>query len=283
MFYCVNDHVPVETVALLRGSCAERGIEFVDVDARSFDFARTSPLSPGSILYRPAVSIAAIRVEQFLHAEGVATFYAQPDGVFFPYVAQPLLYQRAGVPIARTVPCFTASRSLLRSYVEALGGFPLVMKMPGNSGGVGVLRVDSLPALYSLADYVLARGDTPVLCTFIAESTHWRVIVVGATAVAAYRNTRADGDFRTYGGHRREDFFEVVDDHLARLAVRAVSVLRLEHGGVDILEDPHGQLYVLETNFPCYYPHAQQVAGIDISGKMVDFLAAKAKRLRNDV
>ncbi len=112
-FNCINDHWPVESVALLRGSCAAREIDFAEVHARSFDFARTSPLSPGSILYRPAVSTAAMRVEQFLHAEGVATFYKQPDGVLFPYVAQPLLYQRAGVPIARTVPCFSTSRGLL--------------------------------------------------------------------------------------------------------------------------------------------------------------------------
>jgi glutathione synthase/RimK-type ligase-like ATP-grasp enzyme len=54
-----------------------------------------------------------------------------------------------------------------------------------------------------------------------------------------------------------------------------VRATRLEFGGVDILERD-GSSYLLESNFPCYYPHAQQIAGIDVAGAMVDHLLRKA-------
>lgn len=278
-FHCVNDHVPAESVDFLRTACSARGIEFVEIDARSFEYESRGQLPRGSLLYRPAISLAAMRVEQFLIAEGVATFYTDPLGAFFTYSAQWLLFQRAGVPIARTLPCFTIDRERLRACAEHLGGFPLVIKVPGNSGGLGVLRVDSSEAFFSTVDYVMSRHDGPLLCAYVGNAVHWRVVVVGSEAVAAYRNPKAEGDFRTYGTARREDCFARVDERLASLAVRAVSTLRLEFGGVDILEDADGGMYVLEANFPCYHPHAQEVAGIDVSGKMVDYLVEKSKRL----
>ena len=59
------------------------------------------------------------------------------------------------------------------------------------------------------------------------------------------------------------------------LAVSAVQAIRRELGGVDILEHPSGRLYLLEANFPCYFPQAQVVAGIDVAGAMVDHLLTK--------
>jgi len=57
-----------------------------------------------------------------------------------------------------------------------------------------------------------------------------------------------------------------------------VRALRLELGGVDILVRDDA-LYVLESNFPFYTPHAQVIGGIDVSGAMLDHLLRKAKML----
>jgi hypothetical protein len=45
---------------------------------------------------------------------------------------------------------------------------------------------------------------------------------------------------------------------------------------VDLLEEASGRLYMLEVNYPCYFAHAQFVAKVDIAGRMVAHLAAKA-------
>ena len=278
-FHCVDDGVPETTTRLLREACAARGIPYVHVDPRRFDYGDERQLQPGELLYRPAVSVAAMRVEQFLYADGVATFYTDADGVFFTPTTSPLLFQRAGLPIPRTFYVPSGDRRLLDSYVERLGGFPVVVKLLGYSRGVGTMRADSVPSLYSVIDFALAEGKSPLLCAYVDGAVHWRLVVVGERVVSAYRNRMEDGDFRTYASADAADFRVDGSNEMADLAVRAVRVLRNEFGGVDVLEHPTGRLYLLEANFPCYFATAQEVIGTDVSGAMLDHLVAKARRL----
>jgi glutathione synthase/RimK-type ligase-like ATP-grasp enzyme len=231
------------------------------------------------MLYRPAISVAAMRVEQFLFAHGVATFHRDPDGVYFDCSAAPLIFQRNGLPIPRTFPVATTDRQLLRYFVDEVGGLPAVVKVLGRSHGMGTMRVDSWPALYSLIDHLFSAGYAPLLTSYVADAIHWRVIVVGNDAVAAYRNVQSEDDFRTFGSEDASDFTAEVPTRLARLAVGAVEALRLEFGGVDILEHPTGRLYLLEANFPCYFAQPQVVAGIDVAGAILVHLRDKAERL----
>ena len=277
--HLVNDAVPAETVAFLQEACTARGVELVEIAARSFDFEPERQLGPGELLYRPAVSLAAIRVEQFLFGDGVASFYRDPDGPAFPAAGGPLLHARAGVPTPRTIYCSSTNRDFLRRSAERLGGFPLVVKIMGLSGGQGVMLAESLQGLFSLVDYLVGQGSLPLLCAYVPDSTHWRVVVVGDRAVASYANPNDEDDFRTYGSVDPADYSADVRADLADAAVRSVHALRVDHGGVDLLEHPSGRIYLLEANFPCYYAQAQKVAGIDVAGAMVDYLLEKAVRL----
>jgi glutathione synthase/RimK-type ligase-like ATP-grasp enzyme len=65
---------------------------------------------------------------------------------------------------------------------------------------------------------------------------------------------------------------------VADLAGWAVHAERVEFGGVDLLEDVNGQLYLSEVNYPCYFAHAQLGAGVDVAGRMVAHLEAKPAR-----
>lgn len=276
--HCVDDGAPAVTLRLLRIACEARGVEFIRVDAPRFDFDAARRAHAGDALVRPAVSVAARRVEQFLHAPGVATFHARDDGLLFPAWHWPLVHARAGVPVPRTIPCASSDRALLRRFATELGGPPVVVKVPGGSGGIGVMRADSLAALFSLADFLLARGLDPVLSAYVPDTTPWRVIVVGDDAVAGHRGSLAAGDFRSSGAPVPDAEPDGTPPALGRLAVRAVHVLGLEHGGVDVLETASGDLVVLEVNFPCFFAQAQQVTGVDVAGRMVEHLVAKAAR-----
>jgi hypothetical protein len=278
-FCCVNDAVPPETIDLLRQACAARGVAFLEIDAASFDFDPDRQLVAGELLYRPAVSYAAGRVEQFLYSPGVATFYRDADGIFFDPTSAPLLFEHAGLSVPRTLCCWTTDRALLKRFVEHVGGLPVIVKLLGGEGGVGVMRVESLAALFSVMDFAQALGRSPLLCAYVDDAVHWRVVVVGDRAVAAYRNTREADDFRTFAGDDPRDVTAEPEPALADVAVRAVAALHAEFGGVDILRHPSGRLYVLEANFPCYFPHAQRVGGIDVAGRMLDFLLTKSRRL----
>lgn len=278
-FYYVNDSVPLTTTRLLQRACEARAIEFIEIDARSFDYAANRRLIAGDLLYRPATSVAAQRVEQFIFNEGVASFYRRPESLFFEPTTSPLLFQRVGISIPSTVYCSTSRRSILRAFVEQLGGFPIVVKVLGYSSGVGVMRVDSYPTLFSVLDFMLSQGHNPLLCSYVEQATHWRLIVIGDAVVAAYTNEMATDDFRTHAPEDGQIYTTTVRAELAEIAVHATQVLQLEFSGVDLLEDTQGNIFLIEANFPCYFAHPQEAAGVDISGMMVEYLRSKAQRL----
>ncbi|MGE0039668.1 MAG: RimK family alpha-L-glutamate ligase [Vicinamibacterales bacterium] len=278
-FHCVDDGVPETTTRFLREACAARGVEYVHIDPRWFDFADERQLEPGAILFRPAISLQAIRVEQFLYADGVSTFYRDPDGIFFSPSSSNLLFQRAGLPIPRTYYVHNSARTQIDQWVEKLGGYPVVVKLMGYSRGLGVMRADSPESLYSLVDYTCAESKTPLLTSYVEDAVHWRLIVVGDQVVSGYQNRKDHNDFRTYADKDPADFRHPIRPELADVAVRAVQALRYEFGGVDVLEHPSGRLYLLESNFPCYFGTPQEVVGTDVSGAMLDHLIAKAARL----
>lgn len=270
--HCVDDAVPSETVDLLRAASGERGVGFARIDAGRFDFTTAAPLPPGSLLYRPAVSTAAMRVEQALLGDGVATFHRSRLAWSFHPASASLHFERSGLPVPRTVPVVRPDRDRLRHYVDWLGGLPVVLKVPGGEGGVGVMRVDSLASLFSVVDYLHGSGREPMLMAYVADAVHWRVIVVGDRAVSAYRNPIERDDFRSIAGGETASGAGAAPAAVGALAIAATRASWTHFAGVDILEHTSGRLYLLEANFPCYFAHAQQVTGIDVAGAMLDFL-----------
>jgi hypothetical protein len=277
--YVTEKSVPEETGRLLAEACAQRGIEFISHEAKRFDFAPPHRLRRGDLLYRGAVSVHSSRVETFLYDEGVATFFRNPDDIYFTVCVPPITHERYGAPVPKTLYVGSDDVPLLEKLVDQVGGFPVVLKVLGRSSGVGVMLVESMRSLVSVVSYALAQNNYPLLCQFIPNATHWRLVVVGDRVVGHYKNKHRMGDFRTEGSRDPADFHSPVPAAVERAAVLSVESLRLEFGGVDVLEDVDGNPYVLEANFPCYYPQAQLVAGVDIAGAMVDHLVAKSRRL----
>ena len=273
MKFCLisEKSVPDETVSLLRNACVHRGIRFESIEAKTFGFDPAQRLGPGDMLYRAAVSPAASRAEQFLFAPGVATLYAEQNGVYFGVNSQTLLVEAAGVPIPATVYIASGDTAQLRAHAAKLGGFPLVVKVLGKSSGIGVMLAESMRSLKPMIDFLLSQGHNPLLCQFIPDALHWRIIVLGGRVIASYRNKRVTDDFRSAGPTDRADFDAQPPRQVAEIAIRATQASGLEFAGVDVLEDPAGGVWFLEANFPCYYPHAQVHAGVDIAGALVDF------------
>ena len=133
------------------------------------------------------------------------------------------------------------------------------------------------PSLFSLVDFLRSKGYNPLLTAYVPDAVHWRLVVVGTRVVAAYKNVNDTDDFRTHASDAPEHYDVRPSAELSKIAVRAVRLTRREFGGVDILEDARGQLFLLEANFPCYYPQAQLVTGTDIAGAMLEHLLKKSR------
>jgi hypothetical protein len=278
-FVCIDDDVPPETFGLLKGACEERNVAFEVVDAPGFDYLPERRLEPGNLLYNPATSHRSETVERHLYVPGVVDMRDDPLGPFSMVGGAPELFVRAGLPTPRFFYVGAVTAEYIRGLVSDLGGFPVVVKVPGGSSGVGVMRADALPSLLSLLEFLVSKGALPLMSSYIEPARVWRVIVVGSNAVAACKNPITEGDFRSGQSERPEDYSRDVLPDLASLAVDAVAALRLQFGGVDVVEHHSGRLYLLEANFPCYFAPAQQVAGIDVAGALVDFLLEKRRRM----
>jgi glutathione synthase/RimK-type ligase-like ATP-grasp enzyme len=218
-----------------------------------------------------------MRVEQALFGPGVATFYAGNDGIFRSVGPDLVMFERAGIPVPKWCWGTTTNRGLLRKCVEFLGGLPIVMKFANTSGGVGVIRIDSLAGLFSTMDHARASGRMPVLMAFVPDAIHWRCVVVGDRVVGFYRNRTDLDDFRTHASDDPADYCVPPKPEILASAVRSAAAIDVEFGGVDILEDPTGRHYVLECNFPCYFARAQIVGKHDVGGAMIDWLRKKVE------
>jgi len=245
--------------------------------------ARIVPGAAGDALLAPpqeprlVYCTAAGRAAQLLEKLLVTPRTAALHDPHFICDHQPLLLARSGVAMPRAVFVPAQTRERLQQQAQWLGGFPVVVKRAGLEGGQGVRLAHDLDDLMAQ----LARpGGEARIEQFIAHRFCWRVTVLDGRALAFTAHAAAAGDFRTNAPGGTMDLDARPPEALLPLAVRATRVLRLEFGGVDVMEADDGRLQVCEVNFPCSFHHQQQALGIDIAGAIVDRLIAKARALQ---
>lgn len=269
------------TFQLLAEAASKKGLTVHDMCWDQFDFSSPPKLTNEDGLFALSFDRGTKIMERVLLNEEVHTFYnhytdaiAKPDNV----VGTSLLLQKAGVDIIPTIFSLSKDKNVLKSYVDALGGFPVIVKSAGGSHGRGVMKIDSLDSLASVCDYLLTLDHDFVLRAFIPHTKQARLIVVGDQVVASHQNY-ATLDFRSNVGPNELRTREVVDfsTEICHMAVQAVRTLHYEFGGVDILfHNKTNKPYIAEVNFPCFFPSTQQLTGVDIAMKMIEHLMKKS-------
>ena len=275
-----------ECVNFLQQACEKRDIEFVMLDATAFNYGQdiAAFVETPALVYRVATTRRAVLLEALLLRDGVATMYDDPANLYrrmFPWNATERL-KRAGLPIIPTVLNVSMEQEqYLASYVDILGGFPIVLKGSGGSHGASVLRLDSMESLRSVLGYVTAdKSRLFALRKFIHGATHLRMVVVGDKVVDAIRYFPQPNDFRTNAVQvpKVEAYAQTPENQqYFDVAVASVRTLGLEFGGVDVLVDEAGEAYIAEVNFPCNFARNQMNTGVDVAGAIVDHLAAKTR------
>lgn len=187
-------------------------------------------------------------------------------------------FHAAGVP----VPAFTFAKSTERQHlaekVEAVGGFPIVIKAPQKRGGngIGIIKVDALDTLVSLAPLLLDGESSFRIMRYIDHRRGGRLIVVGDHVVSSHEVARHHLDFRTNREDRnpsrkRFDYPESVN----QIAVRATHANGYTFGGVDIMFSEAGEPFLTEVNFPCFFATTEQTTGFPVAKTMIAFLAER--------
>lgn len=275
-FFLITHTSQEEGNRLWRAACDRRGVEYVEAVAEEIDYGELADaVAPQDMVYRAAATIAAVRLEQWLIVQGAKSYYPKPERVFFNCVNSTLLFQSKGVPTVRTVYDLVHDREILLRYVDSLGGFPVVVKVLGSYQGQGVVRVDTLPALYALVDFVLFAGLHAYLMAYVPHA-RYRVVVLDGAAIASTRHVPAADDFRA--GVDGGQPVSRLPRRIRELAFKATEIMQTRLAGVDVLADTRSDaLYVSAANFPFVFAPTQTISGVDIAGKALDYLLQKRR------
>jgi ribosomal protein S6--L-glutamate ligase len=171
--------------------------------------------------------------------------------------------------------------------LSMLGPPPHVIKLNEGTQGTGVMLTEKPSASRSVIEALRGLYANFLVQEFIAEAkgADLRCFVVGGEVVATMRRQAPEGDFRSnlHRGGTAEPVQASEDEQQA--AVRAAALLGLGVAGVDLIRSQRGPL-VLEVNSSPGLEGIETATGIDIAGRIVDFVVPahrpmQARRKRN--
>ncbi len=161
--------------------------------------------------------------------------------------------------------------------VADLGGYPVVVKTPASRQGEGVIRVDS----HVTAEFILANlpvSTTGVLVQeYIPPETRRdiRAFVIGGELVAAVALKPREGDFRSNIHQGGNGTRLTPTGDLTILSLTASRALGLEIAGIDMMTRDDGRMQVIEANYSPGFKGLEEITGIDIASRIIEFVAKR--------
>ncbi len=279
-FYCINKRQSLGFAReYLKSACQKLGVEFVEIVSEDFNILEMPLLGKQDMLYRVSTDKTSFAIEQFLLNDNVTTFYIN-SLEHGKSRASYLALKGSEISIPKTISVPSLNKKNIEKYVEYLGGFPIILKVVGGMRGVGVIKVDSLPALYSITDYLDTIESKYIFREFIDSSSSARLVVLNGEVIASVEYGSTGNDFRSNSRLSGTSVIEkTYDEKIQKAAIEATRLRGFAFGGVDIMIDKGGKYYVLEVNFPFGFPEVQKITGIDVAEKMICFLMNKSKKL----
>jgi ribosomal protein S6--L-glutamate ligase len=180
--------------------------------------------------------------------------------------------------IGLPVTTFAHDPKQTEEVLELAGGAPLVIKLLEGTQGLGVVLADTNRSAKSVIEAFRATNTNILVQEFIKEAggSDIRAIVVGGRVIAAMKRSGAEGDFRS-NLHRGGSAAVVkLSPEERSTAVRAAKAMGLNACGVDMLRANHGPV-VMEVNSSPGLEGVEKATGLDIAGKMIEFLEKNAK------
>ncbi|HEU4680146.1 MAG TPA: RimK family alpha-L-glutamate ligase, partial [Gemmatimonadales bacterium] len=177
------------------------------------------------------------------------------------------LLEQCGVPTPETIICDNPE--------EALAGFRMlsdvIVKPLFGSMGLGMVRVsDEEMAFRVFRTLEQIRGVYYLQRAIEHDGVDIRAFVIGGRVVGAIE--RKSKGWRTNlarGGTARAI---TLTDEWSALAVRATAAVGADYAGVDLLAGRNGATYVLEVNGIPGWRGLQEATGLDVAGRLIDFL-----------
>lgn len=176
------------------------------------------------------------------------------------------------VDMPKTV--FASNKSSAKDIIALSGGAPLILKILEGTQGVGVVLVDTEKAAKSVLDAFYGMDVNLLVQEFIEEAggADIRAFVVGGKVVGAMRRQGAEGDFRSNLHQGGSATVHKLNAKEKQTAIAAAKAMGLGVCGVDMIPSSRGPL-VMEVNSSPGLEGIEKSTGIDIAGKIMDYIA----------
>jgi len=178
---------------------------------------------------------------------------------------------KKNIDLPRTVVIRKPSE--IRTAVDYIGGFPVVLKLLSGSQGIGVMLAENYQTIESTLDTLWSLGQDILLQECIKESfgKDIRAFVIGDRVVAAMRRQAKIGEFRSNLHRGGTGTMVSLDKRFTRAAIEAAKVIGLNIAGVDMLESNDGPK-VMEVNSSPGLEGIEQATDKNIAGEIIDYL-----------
>ncbi|MBU1198696.1 MAG: RimK family alpha-L-glutamate ligase [Nanoarchaeota archaeon] len=157
-----------------------------------------------------------------------------------------------------------------KTLLKIIDFSPVIVKHQRGRKGKNIFKFDKLEKLPSKSYFIQ---------NMISNShVDKRVFVIGDKVIGAMeRRAAKKGEWRSnlaLGGSAKA---VKVDDKTKNLAIRAAKACEYEIAGVDIITDKQGKQFVIEVNRAPQFRGLMKATGINVAGKIVDYVEKRVK------
>jgi RimK family alpha-L-glutamate ligase len=176
----------------------------------------------------------------------------------------------SGLPVPLTLTCETADAAL--AAFELLGRDVVVKPLFGAEGR-GIIRVSDPDLAFRAFRTIERLGAVIYMQQFVrGPGFDIRVLLLEGTLIASMKRTPKLGDFRANISQQGTASRHTVTDIELQLARKAADVTGCIFAGVDIMYDDQNRPLLIEVNAVPGWKGLQTVTGIDVPGKLFDWL-----------
>ena len=180
--------------------------------------------------------------------------------------------------IGLPVTAFAHDTKQTDEVIKIAGGAPVVVKLLEGTQGIGVVLGETHNSAKSIIEAFRSSNINILVQEFIKEAggTDIRALVIGGRVIAAMERKGAPDDFRSNlhrGGSARS--IKITPEERST-AIRAAKSMGLNVAGVDMLRANHGAV-VMEVNSSPGIEGIENATGIDVAGKIIDFMEKNRK------
>ncbi len=188
-----------------------------------------------------------------------------------------------GLPVPASA--FITEKSQFPAAVDALGGYPVVVKQVDGMGGDGVIKADRFKDAAPFLDTHLKALKGVVVQTFIPPEGRMdlRLLVIGSRVAGAMALEPFHKDFRANIHQRGQAKAITPRDRWCELAVESAKACCLDIAGVDMIVEPDGLPKVIEVNYSPGFRGLEEATGLDIAQQIVEYVGLYDKKRKQNL